>query len=102
MLRLNSVINPPNPPLKKEGTCRSCQTIFDNRYINEQLKRFSGHAQVEPGPVEMGRLSSTANPRHLDSRLRGSVTIQINNYFLPVMPDLIPAEDGIFDRHPAV
>jgi hypothetical protein len=30
----------------------------------------------------------------------GCIIILNNVYLLPVMPDLIPAEDGIVDRHP--
>ena len=52
---------------------------------------------------------------HRDSNnwFRGCLTIHLaslekvccnikNTYFLPVMPDLIPAEDGIVDRHPGL
>jgi len=34
------------------------------------------------------------------SRSADYVVIQKRTEFLPVMPDLIPDEDGIFDRHP--
>ena len=34
------------------------------------------------------------------SRAGDCVIIKKIAYFLTVMPDLIPAEDGIFDRHP--
>jgi hypothetical protein len=34
------------------------------------------------------------------SREGGCATIQKITCFLVVMPDLIPAKDGIFDRHP--
>ena len=36
----------------------------------------------------------------LDTREAECVVILKSTQFLPVMPDLIPAEDGIFDRHP--
>jgi hypothetical protein len=36
------------------------------------------------------------------SRAEGWIAIQKIAYFLSVMPDPIPAKDGIFDRHPVL